>query len=88
MTCRAVWFCVIRIGCSSWKSAFNQDADEYEESYSVYRVADAVEALAKAGNWGFLASCGRELLGAVRVANVVFDSTRRLMIDAACLNNL
>ena len=70
------------------QSAFDDELDDYPDSYSVYELPDSVEELATCGSWTFMEHEGLKLLGQVSIQSVRFDSTKRQTMDACVLENL
>ena len=59
---------------------FDPNADEYSESYSVYRIEGDLATRALTVNWAGM-QAGGTLVGRVGTTDVQFDPTRRLFID-------
>lgn len=61
------------------ESVFNEVLDEYEDTYSVYRLPvgqTAAEKMPNKLNWSDYSSMG-EFIGKINVSDVEFDTTRR-----------
>ena len=69
-------------------SAFDEEVDEYEPTYSVYALPESAEAALVDGSWKFMEEPGLTLLGEVAVRDVRFDSSRRKLLDAQVLAEL
>jgi hypothetical protein len=59
---------------------FNDEADEYEEFYVVYRL-NKLSRRVEASAWNDLPNSG-ERIGTVRVKDIQFDESMRKFIDA------
>jgi hypothetical protein len=70
------------------QSAFDEALDDYPASYSVYLLPESVEDSLKKGSWEFIRSTPMTCMGSVKVAEVVFDSSKRKELDASFLDNL
>ena len=67
---------------------FDDSLDEYSESYAVYRLPDSIGPRLEKENWSFVYELGLECIGKIKVLDVVFDETRRKMLDSKCFDNL
>src|SRR5690349_10606785 len=64
------------------RSEFDEDEDDYSESYKVYRLPfHSEEEIASHPNY-WMELSGADYLGQIPVAAVGFDETRRQSIDA------
>jgi hypothetical protein len=70
------------------QSAFDEELDEYPDSYSVYVLPESVEDSLKKGSWEFLSNTPMTCIGHVQVGDVVFDSSKRKELDASFLDSL
>lgn len=68
-------------------SAFDDEADEYSETFTVYRLPAAARALLDADSWANLSGMG-EAIGQIDVDAVEFDPTRRSGVSATILRAL
>jgi hypothetical protein len=59
---------------------FDEEADEYADVYTVYRLPDASRHRVELDSWGGLAATG-ERIGQVPVAEVEFDDSKRRLIN-------
>jgi hypothetical protein len=66
---------------------FDDQIDDYSDSYAVYRLPGDVRARLATDSWETLPSLG-ERLGRVAVSAVRFDKTRRRYVDAGFLGAL
>ncbi len=69
-------------------SEFDEERDEYSESYSVYVLPDAVEKQIERGSWHFIGEGEKQYIGEVKVAEIKFDETKRKELDASVLDRL
>jgi hypothetical protein len=79
---------------TSWKEIFylldcNYDADleEYEPTYTVYRLPDDLRTRLDEMSWTDLAHLG-ERIGSVSTSVVEFDSTRRRSVNPSLFDRL
>ncbi len=66
---------------------FDNDLDEYPDSYQVYQLPALTEA-ELAGSWENLPALALRSLGAVAVADVQFDPAKRTRINTAIFGKL
>ncbi len=69
------------------QSAFNEDLDDFDPDYSVYKLPSSFEPPHKWSSWDFLKQ-ELEYLGKIPVREVKFDATKRRALSAAALDNL
>jgi hypothetical protein len=69
------------------QSAFDEEADDYSDSYSVYVLPDNVEASIEKSSWDFLRAT-RPIIGRIPIEVVRFDSTKRKSLDPSCVDAL
>jgi hypothetical protein len=69
------------------RSEFDDDLDDYPNSYSVYVIPESFAASVTAGSWEFRS---KELvyIGEILIADVRFDSRDFKELDASCLDRL
>ena len=66
-------------------SVFDSEADEYSTDYAVYRLsANTGSRIDEIRDWRSLSSEGTPI-GAVSVASVIFDNTKRQFVDVGIL---
>jgi hypothetical protein len=70
------------------QSAFDEDLDDYESSYSIFELPESAEDSLKKGLWDFVGKTPRTCVGQVPVAEVTFDSSTRNELDASFLDGL
>jgi len=71
------------------KSPFDDDLDEYRETYSVYSVPNSVgESVLNGGDWKLLDQAALSFIGLVPINAVTFDSTKRKSLDSSCLESI
>lgn len=70
------------------RSEFDDDLDEYPNSYSVYLISESVAASSSAGHWEFLNDTQMTYIGEIPIADVCFDSRDFKELDASCLDGL
>ena len=70
------------------QSAFDDDLDEYPDTYSVYILHESVEDSLQMSSWMFLDDCEKKGIGEIRVDSVKFDESRRVSLDPSCLDEL
>ena len=68
--------------------AFDEDLDDYSETYAVYRLPDSIEPRLEKESWGFVFEMMADCIGTIRVQDVRFDETLRAMLDPSCLDQL
>jgi hypothetical protein len=68
------------------QSAFDDDLDDYESSYSIYELSESTEDSLKKGRWDFVGKTPTTCIGQVPVGEVVFDSSKRKELDASFLD--
>jgi hypothetical protein len=66
---------------------FDDELDDYSDRYRVYQLPASLEAELE-GSWERLAERAVSLLGAVPVADVQFDPTKRQRINTAVIEAL
>ena len=69
------------------QSAFNEDLDDYPDTYSVYELPESVE-LAGCGSWHFLENKELDRIGEIPVKALRFDSTKRKTLEPSVLDDL
>jgi uncharacterized protein (TIGR00290 family) len=69
-------------------SPFDDERDEYPDTYTVYELPDSVEAILATGPWRFLEDRDLTAIGTIQIKDVKFDQTRRAKLDATILNAL
>jgi hypothetical protein len=69
------------------QSAFNEELDDYEAEYSVYRLPSSFQPPHAGAKWDFLE---QELVcvGKISVREVQFDESKRRTLSAAALDKL
>jgi hypothetical protein len=67
--------------------AFDEETEDYPDDYQVYAMPD-LDELDLSGSWVQLPQKALRSLGAVPVAEVAFDSTRRKALEPALLDRL
>jgi hypothetical protein len=72
------WLFYLRSGC-------DDELDDYEQEYSVYRVPALKEYRFDEDPWLFSESAGLTFVGKVEVAKVEFDKRKHRELDAAVL---
>ena len=60
---------------------FSEDLDEYPSEYTVYRIDDTLRNELDTIPWTEIVNHS-ERIGSIHILEVVFDSTKRLAIDA------
>jgi len=70
------------------QSLFNDEKDDYEENYSVYAVPVEIATKLAAGHWKSIEEARLEKLGEIPVGSVVFDTTKRRLLDPSFLGQL
>lgn len=69
-------------------SAFDDELDEYEESYTVYLLKGGDWAdHAKQADWNGFCEQGKKV-GSIKIEEVSFDSTRREKLDGSIFSKL
>jgi len=69
------------------QSTFDEQLDDYESDYSVYRLPDSVEEALLGDSWKFLDDVSKTFIGRIPVSAVRYDSTKREGLDPACLDD-
>ena len=70
------------------ESHFDETLDEYPDHYTVYELPTGTEwSEERLGPW-IPDETPRSLIGRIRVSEIVFDSSKRMTLDAACLEPL
>jgi hypothetical protein len=69
------------------QSAFDDDLDEYPDSYSVYVLPEWAKDSVRKGSWEFLSNTQMTCIGHIQVKDVVFDPTKRKELDASILDS-
>jgi hypothetical protein len=67
--------------------AFDDDLDDYPESYKVYELDDDASANPGQIAWADYSNHGK-LIGTLAVADTEFDSTKRKSIDASVFHHI
>jgi len=69
------------------QSTFNEELDDYEAEYSVYRLPSSFQPPPAGSKWDFLE---QELVcvGKIPVREVQFDESKRRTLSAAALNKV
>lgn len=67
------------------ESAFSDEASDYSDDYELYVLPRDVDL---SGSWTDLATAAVRRLGAIPVADVQFDPSRRRLLNIACLRPL
>lgn len=70
------------------QSAFDEDLDEYPDSYSVYLLPESVEDSLREGSWEFLRNTPMTCVGHIKIDHVAFDPSKRKELDASLLDDL
>ena len=70
------------------QSAFDEQLDEYPNTYSVYVTPEWVEDEVRAHSWAFLENTPMSCIGHIQIESVKFDPTRRKELDVTCLDGL
>lgn len=70
------------------QSAFDDQVDEYPDTYTVYALPESVEASLAKGSWRFLEELPLISLGQISVQDVHFDPTKRKSLDPSVLDTL
>jgi hypothetical protein len=66
--------------------AFDEDLDDYSETYAVYRLPPSIETRLEKESWGFVYEMTNDYIGTIKVQDVRFDDTRRITLDPICLD--
>lgn len=69
-------------------SGFDDDLDDYSESYAVYRLPPSIERRLEKESWCFVYEMTADCIGTIRVEDVKFDDTKRAMLDPSCFDVL
>jgi len=69
-------------------SPFDDDLDEYPDSYSVYELPESAETSLAKGTWLFLENARSACMGQIPVNAVRFDSTKRKALDPSILDQI
>ena len=69
-------------------SPFDDELDDYSDSYSVYELPESVEPSLEKGSWLFPESAKLACVGQIPVKAVRFDSTKRKALDPSVLDNI
>jgi hypothetical protein len=68
------------------QSAFDENHDDYEKTYTIYALPDSVETHLAQRSWKFLEELPAHHLGQIPIESVRFDPTRRKQLDASILH--
>jgi len=69
------------------ESSFNEQLDNYEENYSVYLVPETAPDSLRENAGNFFNSTTMPCVGHIRVEDVLFDSSKRKLLDASFLDS-
>jgi hypothetical protein len=69
-------------------SAFDDDLDDYSETYAVYRLPPSIEPRLETESWGFVFEMTDDCIGTIKVKDVRFDDTKRASLEPSCLEEL
>lgn len=69
------------------QSAFNEELDDYETEYSVYRLLSSFQPPHVGSKWDFLEQ-ELALVGKIPVREVQFDASKRRTLSAAALDEI
>ena len=69
-------------------SAFDEQLDDYEDTYSVYKLPESIGNSLDMGSWDFLATTATQPIAKIPVESVRFDPSSRKELDAICLKDL
>lgn len=67
------------------QSAFSDESSDYSDDYQLYLLPGDIDL---SGNWSDLSTAAIRRLGAIPVAHVQFDPSRRRLLNIACLRPL
>jgi hypothetical protein len=70
------------------ESSFNEDLDDYETSYSVYSVPELAPDSLRDNTGNFFSTPSMLCVGHIRVEDVLFDPSKRKLLDASILDSL
>jgi hypothetical protein len=70
------------------QSAFDEERDDYPNSYSVYVLPESAERSVSEGTWNFLEYAPMTAIGTIPVDSVKFDPSKRNSLDPSCLDGL
>ena len=77
--------CIVLRHCGKYvllSCAFDDETDEYPDTYSVYELPESAEKLIDKGSWTFMEQNDHKFLGEIPVSSVHFDSSRRKTLDS------
>jgi hypothetical protein len=69
-------------------SAFDNNIDEYPDTYVVYVLPKEAEETFRKGSWKFIEETPMHPVGEIRVDSVKFDESKRKEFDSSCLDDL
>ena len=67
---------------------FDDDLDDYSESYEVYRLPPSIEPRLEKESWAFVYEMMGDCIGKIKVQDIRFDETKRKMLDPMCFDSL
>jgi hypothetical protein len=70
------------------QSVFDDQLDEYPDSYSVCVLPESVEDSLNGSSWEFFANTPVSSIGQIRIDSVRFDPSKRHALDPACLDSI
>lgn len=69
-------------------SFFDDEQDDYDSEYTLYLLPAGIEQRIEQSSWAVLEEeIGAQVLGKVPVKDVLFDSTKRKMLDPTFVTN-
>lgn len=67
---------------------FDENLDDYSDSYAVYGLPQSIEPRLEKESWGFVYEMAVDCIGAIKVQDIRFDETKHGLLDPSCFYEL